>query len=138
MTKPKTKKLRRYHRDIYFPDWANFSLKEFAQHVRVHGSVTFSLHAVEKSLEYGFDYGRKFLKFISKIIRQDVLKVENVFEFYAEGGAVRKACFRVSSPEILVDLVLVISSDGVVVTIFVINKGDNHNTLDEKVYERKP
>jgi hypothetical protein len=134
----KSKGLKRYHKDVYFPDWASTSLKGFAKGVQIHGSIAFSLHALEKVVDYGTEYGKKFVKFLVKTIRQGILKTDNVFEFYAEDTGIKKACFRISSSEVPVDLVLVISADGVVVTAFVINKGDNHTTLDEKMYERKP
>ena len=138
MKKSKSKSLDRYHRDVYFPDWTNTSLKGFAKGVQTHGSISFSLHALIKIVEYMVEYGKRFVMFLVKTIRQGVLKTENVFEFYAEEDVIKKACFRISSSEIPVDIVLVISADGVVVTAFVINKGDNHTTLDEKMYERKP
>lgn len=130
------KKLKRYHRQLFFPKWYEDSLEEYFNGVRAVGQITFSLHAVEKAQEYGFEHGRKFIKTMSKAIREDVLREPSVFEFYATGQEIRKACFRVSVPEFPVDLVLVISADGVVVTVFVTNKGDNHDTLNAGLYER--
>jgi len=137
LRKSKQKKLKRYHSEIYFPNWTNKSFVTFVDGIHAHGSITFSLHAVERAWEYGVDYGRNLIKFLSRTIREDVLKNGSIFEFYATDEEIHKACFRISSEDSPVDLVLVISSDGVVVTVFVIKKDDNHSTLDENLYERK-
>lgn len=134
----KARKMKRYHKEVYFPPWAEKSLQSFVDSVRTHGSITFSLHAVEKTVEYTVEYGRRFSKFLAKIIRQDVLKTGTVFEFYATEEEIRKVCYRVSSPSSPVDVAIVVSADGVIVTDFVINKDDTHHTLDENLYERKP
>ena len=136
MTKQNSKKIKRYHKSFYFPPWATKSLQNFSDSIRSRTSITFSLHALEKTLEYGFEYGRKFLKSVSKVIREDALKNGEVFEFYSIEQEIRKACFRVFLVGSPVDLILVISSDGVVITLYVSNKGDNHNTLDENLYEK--
>jgi hypothetical protein len=143
MTKRVVRRMKRYHKDLYFPEWSSKSLKAFADGIRTrgkreqgNGSITFSLHAVEKSAEYLFEYGRRFIKFLSKVIRDDALKNGEVFEFYAIDEEIKKVCYRIASTNSPVDLVLVISADGVVITMFVANKGDNHDTLDESLYER--
>lgn len=136
MRKSKSKRLKRYHRELYFPPWANKSFIAFVEGVHTHGSITFSLHALEKSLEYSIDYGRNLVKFLSRIIRGDVFKNGSVFEFYAADEEIKKACLRITSNESPVDLVLVVSADGVIVTVFVTKKEDNHSTMDETLYER--
>lgn len=136
MRRARPKRLKRFHRQIFFPKWTEESLRAFLIEVRTHGSLTLSIHAVEKSWEYGTEYGRKFLKFMLGMIRGEALRRGELFEFYAYDQEIRKACFRVASEDLPVDLVVVISADGVVVTVWTINKKDNHDTLDEELYER--
>ena len=136
MNKTKTRRMKRYHKDVFFPGWADKSLIKFSEDVRSHGSISFSLHSLEKTTEYAFEYGRRFVKFLAKVVRADVFKVGNVFEFYAIDEEIKKACYRMNSVDSPVDLAIVISADGVVVTDFVISKADNHDTLDKSLYER--
>lgn len=130
----KQRKLKRYHREIFFPEWAEGGLEIFVSTILKKGSLTFSLHAMDKSVDYCVTYGKNlFLETLKKI----PLEFKNIFEFRSVGEEIRKACFRYSLEELPVDIVLVISSDGVVITIYLINKGDNHATLNKKLYERK-
>lgn len=127
------KRLKRYHRDIFFPDWTEVSVKRFIDGILSGKSITYSLHATEKLIDYSILFGKTVLL---KALRQVPLELGNIFEFYAVGEEIKKACFRFSFDEIPVDLTLVISTDGVVITLYVSNKGDNHTTLDKKLYER--
>ena len=131
-----SKRLKRFHRSVYFPAWSDESLLEYFKEVTGIGPLKFSLHALEKLSESVLEHGRAFLKAFLRIIRRNSLTLEGVFEFYAVDTVVKKACFRYALPDFPVDLVLVISADGVVITVFVVNKGDDHSTLDEKLYER--
>jgi hypothetical protein len=130
------KKLHRYHREIYFPPWAEESLDTFVSKVMSRRTVVFSVHALEKSIMYSFEYGKWLFKFLMKALKKTSLELPNIFEFYAEGQEVSKACFRLSFEGFPVDLVLVVSEDGTVITLFTINKGDNHVTLNENLYEK--
>lgn len=130
------KRLSRFHRDIFFPDWYENSLEEFLESLTRGGAITFSLHALEKSLEYSHEYGIRLKKYLSHIVKKDSLKSDNIFEFYSVEKIVKKACFRFSFEDFPVDLVVVISEDGIVITIYDTNKGDSHLTMDKKLYER--
>lgn len=129
-------KISRYHRSIFFPDWAEKSLEEFLINVSGTGSLKFSTHAVEKIVDCSFNYGRSFLEHLLKVVKKGSLNLDRVFEFYSTETRIKKACFRYTLPRFPVDLILVISADGVIVTVFVTNKEDNHSTLNEKLYER--
>ncbi len=130
------KRLKRFHRDIYFPDWGKQSLNYYLGEILHNGSLTFSLHALEKIVDYSFDYGKNLFKYLVKVVDRKNFDIENVFEFYSNGETVKKACFRYSFSDFPVDLIAVISSDGVVITVYVTNKGDNHTTFDKNLYER--
>jgi len=130
------KRLKRFHRDIYYPPWAEESLNSFIEAIRKNSSTVFSPHSVEKVVKYSFRYGSELLKYLLKSIRKTSLVNSLVFEFKAKDQIIQRACFRFTFEQFPVDLVLVISSDGTIVTVFTINKGDNHSTLDTTVYEK--
>lgn len=129
-------RLKRFHKEIYFPPWYEKSVDDFLQQIRKTSALVFSLHAVEKAISYSFKYGQELQKYLMKAIRKQCANSENVFEFYAVDENIRKACFRLSFDGFPVDLILVISADGTVITVYLINKDDNHSTLDKNLYEK--
>jgi len=130
-------KIDRYHKEIFFPSWYEESLKEFIKEIVSTGPLTFSMHCVEKVSEYTTQFGKVFFQNLLKSIRRGVLDPEKVFEFYAtKGGKITKVCFRYSFDKLPVDVVLVISSGGVLITMYVINADDNHETLNKKLYKK--
>lgn len=132
----KKSKQKRYHVDVHFPAWSKKSIELFIENLVKKGSLVFSVHAVEKIIGYSFEYGRQLLKYLLKSVKKVSIESSNVFEFYAVEENINKACLRFSFDEFPVDLVLVISSDGTVITVFTTNKGDNHGSLNIKLYER--
>jgi hypothetical protein len=129
--------MKRYHREICFPDWSQQSLEEFVGGIYSKGPVVCSLHAVENILRDCTEYGRRLFTFLLKSIRKTSFEVGNIFEFYSVDRKVKKACFRFSFEDFPVDLVLVISADGTIITSYTTNHGDNHSTLDTSLYERR-
>lgn len=137
MTSKTTRKLKRYHRDICFPDWYDEAMNDFLKTAVVKRSRVFSFHALEKIIDYCFEYGRVLMKFVDKSIKNNSMTKEQVFEFYHRNGEIKKACFRVSPKEFPMDIILVLSRDGTVITLYLTNKGDDHATLNRKLYEQK-
>ena len=130
------KKQKRYHSEIYYPSWAETSLNAFIAELRAKKALNFSVHSIVKIVQYSFDYGKQLLKYLLKSINVQSLSSGTVFEFYSFGERISKACFRVSFNEFPVDLVLVISADGTVITVFTTNKHDNHDSLNVELYEK--
>lgn len=130
------RKMQRYHREIFFPDWSEDALKNFTDKISNSSSIVFSIHALEKVVDASFQYGKQLFKYLLKSVRRSSMEPDSVFEFYAVRGEIKRACFRFSYDVFSVDLVLVISSDSTVVTVYTINKGDLHDTLNTKLYER--
>lgn len=132
----KTKKLKRYHKDIFFPKNSEEMLDTYLEDMGECGSITFSLHSVEKIVDYCVLYGKNLLKYLLKSVRRDSINIDNVFEFYSSNGMVKKACFRYSFEEFPVDIILVISADAVVITVYVANKKDTHTSMNKALYEK--
>lgn len=132
-----SRKLKRYHREIYFPDWSENSLKEFCGLVFRKRMVVFSVHAVEKIVGYSFKYGQQLLKFLLKSVRNRNVDISQIFEFYSYDEEIKKICIRHSFDKFPVDLVFVVSLDGTIITVFTINKDDHHSTINSKLYEKE-
>lgn len=130
-------KVKRYHKDIFFPEWSEESIKIFLSTLRKKKSLSITVHCLGKVVEYCFEYGRQMLKYLLKSVRKSYLEPSAIFEFYAIEQEVTKICVRFSFESFPVDLVLVISADGTIITVFTTNKGDFHGSLDTSLYERK-
>lgn len=138
----KKTRLKRFHKNIFFPEWSDRALKVYRDGLVKEGKITFSVHALEKLIIYTLDYGKVLSQALIDAIRKkskngfEFFNTKNVFEFYSVGETIKKACYRHSFGEIPVDLILVISSEGVVITAYVTGKNDKHTTLNKNLYER--
>jgi len=131
------KRIDRFHREIYFPEEFSSSMKQFVEEILSEGPLTFSLHAAEKIVEYSHEYGKIFFQYLVKTVRRNSLDPDKVFEYYSSrNGKITKACFRYSIEESPVDIIMVVSANGVVITMYVSNKDDNHATLNKKLYKK--
>ena len=131
------KKHKRFHREVYFPPWAEESVQEFIQAIDKQGYITFSLHSVKKVVQYTKSYGTEFFRHVEIALRRGRLSSGEVFELYSNDKSIRKACFRFSFEGFPVDIVVVLSKEGTVVTIYITDKEDNHSSLDSSLYEKK-
>lgn len=128
----------RYHKEIFFPKNSTEILSKFIEGIFKSSSITFSLHAVEKVVKIVEMYGKVLAGEFFKMVNSDVLFIENVFEFYLnKDGKVEKACFRAELNKLPVDIIFVISSTGVIITVYTTNRGDNHTTINKKLYSTK-
>lgn len=130
------KKGQRFHKSIYFPDWAENSLNEFISEISGGSGLSFSVHALTRVIEYTDEYGKSLLRFLIKSIKKNPLDINEIFEFYSSGEQVKRVCFRCLSEELAVDLILVISRDSTVITVFVTKKGDNHENMNQNLYTK--
>jgi hypothetical protein len=130
------KKSLRFHRNIYFPTGSTEILEEFINNLYKSSSMVFSSHSVEKIVGYCADYGRSLFKYLLKSIHKGNIRVDNIFEYYLSNNIVKKACFRFSFEELPVDIVLVVSADAVVITVYVVNKNDKHSNMNKALYEK--
>lgn len=132
-----SKRIYRFHREIYFPDDFQAAMKEYVEEIVSLGPLTFSLHSIEKIMDYSFEYGKNFFQYLVKTVRRNSLDADKVFEYYStKGRKITKACFRYSFDDFPVDIIMVVSANGVVITMYIANKGDNHATLNKKLYRK--
>lgn len=132
------RKLNRYHQDIYFPELFNESIEEFISGIIETGPMTFSLHSVDKLIISVNEYGMYLWKNFINIVRNNLLNKKNVFEYYTDKeNNIKKACFRYAIKNLPIDLIIVVSDAGVIITVFPINSNDTHNTLNKNLYTKE-
>lgn len=117
--------MKRYHRKIYFPHLKeietfteNLNQSEFSYSKHCLDNIKYRLIDIEKTL-----YFIKYLK----------LNSESAFEYY-KGDIIEKVCYRVEFNNMA--LILVISKDKKIITLYINSQNDNHETLKENLYAR--
>jgi hypothetical protein len=131
-------KIKRFHKNIYFPDNIEKYINDFVSTVNKNGPLTLSVHATEKLIDLTLDFGKSLFKDYVSIIRSNILVPNNIFEFYwYKSGEIVKACFRNSFRDFPVDIITVISNTGNIITVYSTRKNDQHSTMDVALYEKR-
>jgi hypothetical protein len=117
----------RYHKKVFFPEGADAQLKTFTDTLNTK-AFTYSAHCLD-NIKYRTIDIESLLRYIKGIKLNNI----NIFEFYTDDkGNIIKACFRLDYS--LFDVILVISKEKNIITIYTNNKEDKHSTLNEALY----
>ena len=94
-----------------------------------------SIHAKNKLKRMKSRY-RTYTKNLLKTIKiAEELYLDYVFEFYADrNNVIKKVCYRLPMKDLDYDLILVISSNGKVVTIYLNNNFTGNRALKRELY----
>lgn len=118
--------MNRYHIKLGFNHISQ--LKDLTEQLNLK-NWTYSEHCLD-NLKYRFIDLKGILLFIKDI----KLKAENIFEYYEENEKIIKLCYRITYND-LQDIILVITPDKKIVTIYINSIGDNHITLKKELYK---
>ena len=116
----------RYHRKIYFPHIDK--LRELNNKLNIK-AWKYSVHALE-NVKYRIADIENMLNFIKNI----TLEENQIFEYYKLYNNIEKLCYRIAYDNTF-DIVLVLSNDKSIITIYLNNKDDNHDTLKKELYQ---
>lgn len=115
----------RYHRKIYFPDVDK--LRELNNKLN-NKAWRYSVHALE-NIKYRISNMEDLLHFIKDI----QLEENQIFEYYKLSN-IEKVCYRIAYDNTF-DIVLVLNNQKSIITIYLNNKDDNHDTLKRELYQ---
>ena len=124
--------MERYHRDLGIPEVhlkRLESLNEKFNSSKRFGRTTHAFHRLNQRFDY--------VSILNHLANKIVFKVEDVFEIYVENDVVQKVCYKIdyrTSPYESQDLILVLTKDKAIVTLYINAKGDNHKTLKKELY----
>jgi hypothetical protein len=120
--------LERYHVKIGFKQEHIKKLEDFTN--RLNGlSWKYSSHSID-----GLSYRAVDVEGLLRHIKGVELSAGAIFEYYAEGSEIIKACYRINYGA--VDIILVLNEDKLIVTIYLNSAKDNHETLQKNIYCR--
>lgn len=126
------KSLNRYHRNIYFPPTFDDDVGALLKTIEKKHWLL-GIHAAKKLIEsLDKETARKVLSLIYHLKTNK----DDIFEIYYNDVRIEKFCLRVSLDEQL-DLILVVTKDKTIVTIYVNFKDHLHDDLDESLYKKE-
>lgn len=129
-------KLHRFHIDVYCPEWARESLLNFSNMLKGYKLVC-SYHATRKYKLLSRTYKKAVKTLLENLDISDEMNLDYVFEFYADNNNfIKKVCYRFPQTEVESDIILVISSTGKVVTMFLNRNFDPQISLNKELYEK--
>jgi hypothetical protein len=122
--------MKRYHKKIFFPQGTKDCLLAFCDKLNVK-AWTFSRHCID-----GLQYRAVDVSAVLQYIKKVQLKAEDIFEYYIFNETVIKTCYRITYSN-NIDIVLVISNDKNIITIYTQDKNDEHYTLNTALYNKE-
>jgi hypothetical protein len=118
--------MKRYHKKIYFPKQGEKDLEKLT--ARLNGLTwRYTRHSID-----GLKCRAVDLEAVLNFIKNTKLESKDIFEYY-ELGEIVKACYRLPYTE-NTDIILVISNQKEIITIYTNTAGDNHITLNSALY----
>jgi len=118
--------MKRYHKKLYFPDIEK--IKALNSQLNSY-NWQYSKHALDNIKYRHIDY-IKVLNFIKDL----KLDYNNIFEYYIKDNNIIKVCYRIKFDNIS-DLILVLSQNKKIITIYFNNANDKHYTLKKELYQ---
>jgi len=123
--------VKRYHKKVGFPESDIPKLLALAEKFNSIEGFGYSDHCLEH-LKYRVIDNFAVLSFIKDAVYFDA---DQIFEYYTLDDEIEKICFRFPYNN-GIDLILVLSEDKVIITIYINSVNDKHETLNESLYER--
>lgn len=131
-------RLNRYHIDVYIPDWSYNSMLEFCDYMSRIKLVP-SFHAKKKLSRMKGKYRSAVKKIIYNPKLFSANNLDYVFEFCAtDTNKIKKLCYRIPLLGFDTDVIVVVSSTGKVVTVYLNDNFDVHNKLHKDLYVKNP
>ena len=123
--------MNRYHKDVYIPEVDMTSL-EVSTHALNVLKWRFTPHCID-NLTVRTIRQEDILLFIKDLKLQAV----DIFEYYKnEYNRIIKICYRISYTQNM-DIILIISDEKKIITVYMNEKEDNHLTLNKMLYVQK-
>lgn len=121
----------RYHKKVYFASGDIDRLKAFTANLNAL-EWQYSTHCLENIKYRALD-----IKGLLLFIRDLKLDNNQIFEYYAEEKSrdIIKVCYRI--PFKAEDIILVLSADKKIITIYLNSRDDDHFTLKEYLYNKE-
>jgi len=122
--------MERFHKKVYFPEEDRKLLRSFSERLN-ELDWKYTAHTLDN-----LSWRTINLEEVLLYIRDLKFNSEDVFEYYKENGKVFKSCYRINYKDAL-DIILIISNEKLLVTVYLNSKSDNHDTLNRQLYKQE-
>lgn len=122
--------MKRYHKKIYFPRKHHRGLFELCNSMKSM-PWKYSKHALDNIKNRSL-----FVEDVLKFIKDLSLSHTHIFEYYTEKDIITKMCFRYTYDK-ETDIIIVVSNEKRLVTVYYNAKDDEHYTLNKTIYENE-
>jgi hypothetical protein len=126
---------KRYHKNIYFP-FAHYEILSLACQNLNRLNWSYSSHALDTIKERSLFYEQEITKLLL-YIKDLSFSGDNIFEYYTCDDKLTKICFRYHYDN-KNDVIIVITPDKKLITIYFNGVDDKHYTLNKDLYEKRP
>ena len=121
----------RYHKDVFYPQGADDKIDALCYRLNAM-NWGYTAHCLNNARLRIMNL-EQLLYFIKNDLK---LAGDDIFEFYTDDrGNIEKLCFRIEFSKVY-DIILVISSQKEIITIYINEKNDNHETLKRGLYAK--
>lgn len=120
----------RYHKKVYFPICDIKKLKDFTLSLNSL-SWQYSKHTLDNIKDRFID-----IKGILLFIKDITLNDNDIFEYYMEDKKIVKVCYRINYNNDI-DIILVLSEEKNIITIYINSTDDKHETLKKEIYQKE-
>ena len=119
--------MERYHKKVGFKPEHIRGLQDITEQLNLK-NWDYSEHCLDNLKYRAID-----LKGILIFIKGVELRAEQIFEYYSEDKNIVKLCYRIGYNN-LQDIILILTPDKRIITIYINSKDDLHDTLKKELY----
>lgn len=128
--------IKRYHKNVFYPENSLEIIRVFILEL-MNKRLSFSDHALHKYKRMN----RRIKSHIKNILRSTIplgnINEDNIFEIYINNSnKITKGGIRFPIPDTNITIILIVSTSGKIVTVYVNNTNDSHESLDSSKYEK--
>lgn len=122
----------RYHKKVYIEPIDLERLKTLTDRLNTL-KWRYTPHSIDNLKYRAID-----IEAVLLFIKDLELRADDIFEFYIDENSrdIIKVCYRIPYNK-AIDLILIISKDKEIITIYINSTDDKHDTLKKEVYQRR-
>lgn len=120
--------MSRYHKEIYIPVTIKGQFKAFTDKLNTL-NWAYTSHSIDNIKDRYYNV-KEILTFINSLR----LKEKDIFEVYADNDNIIKLCYRIEYDTC--DIILVLSKDKTIITIYTNDFEDLHYSLNKSIYKQ--
>lgn len=122
----------RYHKNTGFDKKHQQDLIDLTfkfNDTKTYGKTNHAFHRLNERFDY--------ISILNYLANKVIFNIGQIFEYYTEEDKITKICFKIeyqTNPYETQDLILVLTPNKDIITLYINATGDNHKTLKQELY----